>query len=205
MKIALFGATGGTGRQIAEQALSAGHAIRALVRDPARLAISDNNLTLISGDVLDAAAVAETVAGSDAVIVSLGVSNGSPADICSTGTQKVVGAMNEAGIRRLVVITSLGTGDSKNQVPFFFKMLMKTVLQSAMRDKNAQEAVVTASGLDWTIVRPGGLTDAPASGVYKFGLDPTLVAGQVSRADVAAFTLRQLHGDTFLHKTPAIT
>lgn len=205
MKIALFGATGGTGRHIVDQALTAGHSIQALVRDPACLSVSHEEFSPISGDVLNPAAVAETVAGADAVISALGVSNGSPADVCSRGTRHVIETMKADGIRRLVVITSLGVGDSKDQVPFAFKMLMGTVLKKVMADKQTQEALVRGSGLDWTIVRPGGLADSPATGDYKAGLDKNIVAGQVSRADVAAFVLRQLADDTYLYETPAIT
>ncbi len=205
MNIALFGATGGTGRQLLDQALAAGHAVTALARDPARLPVIHEQLTLVTGDVRDAAAVAAVVRGADAVIVTLGASQGSPADICSIGTAQVIAAMQQAGARRLVVITSLGVGDSKNQVPLAFKLLMKTALRAVMADKEAQEALVMASGLDWTIVRPGGLTHGPGSGQYRFGLDQNIVAGQVARADVAAFVLQQLGDDTFLYKTPAIT
>jgi uncharacterized protein YbjT (DUF2867 family) len=84
-------------------------------------------------------------------------------------------------------------------------MLMRTVLRKAMEDKERQEALVKASGLDWIIVRPGGLTDGPATGHYQAGLDPKISAGQVSRADVAAFVLQQLTDDTYLRQAPAIT
>jgi uncharacterized protein YbjT (DUF2867 family) len=83
--------------------------------------------------------------------------------------------------------------------------LMTTVLRKPMEDKERQEALVKASDLDWTIVRPGGLTDSPATGNYKSGLDPEIGAGQVSRADVAAFVLKQLTDLTYLHKAPAIS
>ena len=90
-------------------------------------------------------------------------------------------------------------------MPFAFKMLMNTVLKKAMDDKERQEALVKASGFDWIIVRPGGLTNGPATGSYKAGVDVKLTAGQVSRADVAAFVLLQLDDDTYLHQAPAIT
>jgi putative NADH-flavin reductase len=205
MKIALFGATGGTGQQIIAQALAAGHSIQALVRDPAHLSLQNPNLSLITGDVLDPAAVVRTLAGAEAAIVSLGNTANNPDWIVSNGTQVIVEAMKQGGPRRLVVITSLGVGDSKDQVPFAFKMLMKTVLRKPMEDKERQEQIVRASGLDWTIVRPGGLSNGPRTGNYRSGLDPKISAGQVSRADVAAFTLRQLDDATFLHQTPAIT
>jgi putative NADH-flavin reductase len=206
MRIAIFGATGGTGSQVVQQALAAGHQITALARDPSRLAASDPNLTSVAGSVLDAAAVEQTLAGADAVVVSLGNTANNPDFIVSQGTQAIVDAIGRlGGPRRMVVVSSIGVGDSKDQVPFAFKMLMKTVLRKAMEDKERQEALVKASGLDWIIVRPGGLTDAPATGQYQAGVDPKISAGQVSRADVAAFVLRQLTDDTYLRQTPAIS
>ncbi len=164
MKIAIFGATGGTGRQVVKQALAAGHEVTALARDPSQLDVSDPNLTVVAGSVLDAAPVQQVLQGADAAVVSLGNTANNP-----------------------------------------FKMLMKTALRKPMEDKERQEAMVKASGLDWTIVRPGGLTNGPATGQYKSGLDPKISAGQVARADVAAFVLLQLTDDTYVLKAPAIT
>lgn len=206
MHIAVFGATGGTGRRVVEQALAAGHKVTALVRNPAKLNLQHDHLTVVVGDVLDATKVEQTLADADATIVSLGNTPNNPDYIVSQGTQVIVDAMKRLGRpTRIVVVSSLGVGESKDQVPLAFKMLMKTVLKKPMEDKERQEAIVKASGLDWTIVRPGGLTDGPATGKYRAGLDPKIVAGQVSRADVAAFVLQQLTDDTYLHKAPAIT
>ena len=206
MQIAVFGATGGTGQQVVQQALAAGHSVTALVRDPSRLAAQDERLTVVEGDVLDRAKVDETVSGADAVIVSLGNTSNNPDYIVSCGTEVIVDAMTAAGIPvRLIVVSSLGVGESRDQVPFAFKMLMNTVLKKAIDDKERQEALVKASGFDWIIVRPGGLTNGPATGSYKAGVDVKLTAGQVSRADVAAFVLLQLDDDTYLHQAPAIT
>ena len=206
MQIAVFGATGGTGQQVVQQALAAGHSVTALVRDPSRLAAQDERLTVVEGDVLDRAKVDETVSGADAVIVSLGNTSNNPDYIVSRGTEVIVDSMTAAGKpMRLIVVSSLGVGESRDQVPFAFKMLMNTDLKKAIDDKERQEALVKASGFDWIIVRPGGLTNGPATGSYKAGVDVKLTAGQVSRADVAAFVLLQLDDDTYLHQAPAIT
>ena len=206
MRIAVFGATGGTGQQVVQQALAGGHAVTALVRDPARLAQHDVRLTVVQGDVLDRSRVDETIAGADAMIVSLGNTANNPDYVVSRGTQVIVDAMTDAGSPcRLIVVTSLGVGDSRDQVPFAFKMLMSTVLKKPMEDKERQEALVRASNLDWVIVRPGGLTNGPATGDYKAGVNVKLTASQVSRADVAAFVLQQLDNDTYLRQAAAIT
>jgi len=206
MKIAVFGATGGTGRQVVEQALAAGHQVTALARNPSKLMLANANLTVVTGNVLNAANVEETLQGADAVVVSLGNTESNPDYIVSLGTQVIVAAMQRMGApRRIVVVSSLGVGDSKDQVPFAFKLLMKSVLRKPMEDKERQEALVKASDLDWTIVRPGGLTNGPATGRYQSGLDTKIGAGQVSRADVAAFVLKQLTDSTYLHQAPAIS
>lgn len=203
MKLAVFGATGGVGRQIVEQALAAGDTVAALVRDKSKLPFQHAGLTVVEGNVLDAAAVERTLAGADAVLVSLGNTPDNPDMIVSQGTAVIIAAMQAAGVRRLVVISSLGVGDSKDQVPFFFKALIATALRKAFEDKEAQEKLVRAGNLDWTIIRPGGLTDGPATGQYRAGLERS-IGGQVSRADVAAFALRQLTDGEYIGKTPAI-
>ena len=205
MKLTVFGATGGTGKQVVEQALAAGHHVTALVRDPAKLTITHPALTVRRGNVLEPEDVFNSVSGAEAVVVSLGSTANNPDSVVSKGTANVVDAMQKAGVARLIVVTSLGVGESKDQVPFFFKALMATALRKTMQDKEAQETLVKASGLDWTIVRPGGLTDGPRTGQYRYGLDPKLVAGQVARADVAEFVLKQLTDTQFLRKAPAIT
>lgn len=206
MIIAVFGATGGTGQQVVRQALAMGHTVRALVREVGKLDLAHDRLMVIQGNVLDASKVEETLRGSDAVVVSLGNTANNPDFVVSQGTQVIVDAMQRLGQpRRIVVVSSLGVGESKDQVPLAFKMLMKSVLKKPMQDKERQEEIVKSSGLEWIIVRPGGLTDGPATGQYRAGLDPKIVAGQVSRADVAAFVLQQLTDDTYLRKAPAIT
>lgn len=204
MKLAVFGATGGTGREIVSQALAAGYEVTVLVRDPAKLSLSHDKLYLVIGDVLNAEKVEETLAGSEAVCCSLGNTANNPDFVVSDGTRNIIDCMIKQDIKRLVVVSALGVGDSHDQVALSFKMIMKTVLRKAYEDKERQEQMVRESDLDWIIVRPGGLTNGPATGEYQFGLDPAIGSGQVSRADVAAFVLQQLTDDTFLHQTPAI-
>ena len=203
MHIALFGATGGTGRQVVAQALAQGHRITALVRDPSKLT-PHPDLTLVTGDVLDPAAVARCLAGTDAVVCVLG-SHGSKTPIEARGTEQILTAMPDQGVRRLVVVTSLGVGESRAQLAWPWRLIMDLTLKAILEAKAEQERLVKASGLDWIIVRPGGLTDGPRTGAYRFGTDPTLKAGRVSRADVADFVLRQLSEDTFLHQAPTVT
>jgi putative NADH-flavin reductase len=205
MKIAVFGATGGTGRNIVEQALEAGHQVNILVRNPARLSDAARQATTITGDVLDAQKVHDTISGVDAVVVSLGSRSDSPDHTVSEGTKNIIDSMQKLGVNRLVVITSLGVGESKNQVPLVFKLVMKTIMRKIIADKERQEKFVQTSGLDWVIVRPGELSNDPPTGDYTYGVDPSIMAGKVSRGDVAAFVLRNIHDDQFLHQAVAIS
>jgi putative NADH-flavin reductase len=205
MRIAVFGATGGTGREVVRQALEQGHQVAALVRDPAKLTLEHPRLTIIAGNVLDAVPVERTVTGADAVVVSLGNTPNNPDKVVSQGTRQIVTAMQSQGIQRILVVTSLGVGDSKDQIPFFFKILTKTALRGVMADKEIQEEIVMQSGLNWTIVRPGGLVDGPPTGAYTAGLDKSIKAGQVSRGNVAAFVLQQIEDHRYLRATPSIT
>ncbi len=204
MQIALFGATGGTGRQVLLQALDQGHQVNALVRDPSKLPAGHIGLTPIPGDVLNQAAVDACIQGADAVVCVLGTRAGAE-PIESHGTRTIVKAMQTQGVRRLIAVTSLGVGDSRDQIPYFFKILMRIALKKTMAAKEEQERTIMESGLDWTIVRPGGLTDGPRTGTYNSGLDKTIMARRVSRADVADFVLRQLADDRYLRQTPAIS
>ena len=114
MKIAVFGATGGTGKQVVQQALAAGDQVTALVRDPAKLAVDSANLTVVTGTVLDAAKVEETLQGTDAVVVSLGNTDSNPDYVVSQGTQVIVDAMKQLGQpKRIIIVSSLGVGESK--------------------------------------------------------------------------------------------
>lgn len=204
MKLALFGATGGTGRQILAQAISAGHRVTALVRDQAKLDRTNRALTVIVGNVLQPADVDKAVAGADAVVCSLGNTANNPDMLVSKGTRQIIDAMQRYNVRRLIVVSSLGVGDSKHQVSFFFKVLMRTVLRKVIKDKEAQEAAVRATQLDWTIVRPGGLSDDPPTGLYRVGTE-NLTAGRIARADVADFILKELTRNEYIHQTPGIT
>ena len=205
MHIALFGATGGTGREIVRQAIEAGHEITALVRDTSKIKNKDDRLYMVIGDVLDINKVEETIAATDAVICTLGSTSNNPDDVVSQGTQNIVQAMQKQGLSRLVVVSSMGVGDSIEQVSLSFKMLTKTVMRKAIEDKERQEAIVENSGLEWIIVRPSGLSNGPQTGSYQTGADPNIEANQISRADVAEFVLQQLTDDTFLQQKTAIT
>lgn len=204
-KIVIFGATGKTGRELVKQGTERGHAVTAFVRNPKRLPFHHLNLRLVTGDVLDSETLATAVAGQDAVLVALGSRSLGKTSVRATGTRHIVAAMHQHGVRRLIVMTSLGVGESYTQLSWLPRLTVRTVLRNVIADHAAQEDIVTHSNLDWTIVRPGGLNDGAYTGQYIYGLDPNLNPGSISRADVADFMLKQLESTQFVGQTPVIT
>ena len=206
MKIIVFGATGTIGSQLIEHALVQDHQVTAFTRKPAALAINDQKLTCYTGDVLDGGAVADAVKGHDAVLIALGA--GRKGKIRSAGTQHVIKAMQRHGIRRLICLSTLGAGDSRSVLNFFWKRIMfGLLLREAYADHEAQEQLIRQSDLDWTIVRPGAFTNGPATGDYQHGFQSTVkhLKLKISRADVADFMLGQLNDDAYLHQAPGLS
>lgn len=192
MRITVFGATGGTGRHVVEQALAAGHEVTAVVRDPARLPARDG-LTVVTARLDDREAVRRAVTGADAVIDTLGAPPGSGPTTLRTDTARVVtAAMREAGVRRLVVVSASGAHTTGDALPV--RLLVKPVLGWFLRhqfaDMRAMEDVVRASGLDWTIVLPPQLVDEPATGRIRRRVGANVRGSyRITRADLAAAVL----------------
>ncbi len=207
MKIVVFGATGGTGRLIVEQALALGHAVTAFVRDPARMNVAHPNLRLVQGDILDPAAVIQALQGQDAVLCALGMPLMNKDGLRAAGTRNIIDAMQTCDVRRLICLSSFGVGDSYALLPISYRFLVAPlVLRHVLADHARQETYIRDSDLDWTIVRPVNLTDGPAAGVYLQGTQRPnrRLKMKVSRADVAAYMLEQLDGG-YLHQTPYLS
>ncbi|GAB2533372.1 NAD(P)-dependent oxidoreductase [Spirosoma aerophilum] len=208
MQLLVIGATGGTGRQVVEQALQQGHFVTAFVRDPAKLTSQHPNLTIITGDVLQPETLLPAVRRQDAVICSLGSRPGQKDEAVAIGTKYLIDAMTKAGIKRLLVVSSLGVGSSYEEASLPTKLFVKTVLSGVIAEKEKQEQFVRESNLDWTIVRPTGLSNGPITRKYRLGehLPFTLFdIPRISRADVAAFLLDQLDKEDFRKTAVTIT
>jgi putative NADH-flavin reductase len=205
MKLLIVGATGGTGLCLVDQALAAGHQVTAFVREPAKLRTTHANLSVVKGDVLDAASMAGAVKDQEAVLCALGTRDRSKTNVTvSQGTKNLLAAMKAHGVKRLIVETALGVGDSKAHAGFLVNsILVPLFLKASNLEKERQEAMVKESGLEWTIVRPGGLTDKPLSGKVR-GADDRSVSRMVSRADVASFMLQQVGSATWVGKGVAV-
>lgn len=206
MNLTLFGATGSVGRHLVQQALENGHQVCAFGRNSTRLELGHKSLCFINGDVTHYDEVDAAVKGADAVLCTLGA--GRKGLLRTAGTRNIVLAMQTHRVRRLVCQTTLGAGESRGNLDFFWKYLMFGILlRSAMADHETQEAVVRASDLDWTIVRPGAFTNGPKTGKYRedFKSDDRSLALKISRADLAAFMLRQLNDRKYAGRSVGVS
>lgn len=208
MRVAIFGATGRTGRHLLEQALAAGHEVRALVRDPARTPVRHERLAVVEGDVMDAARVEETVAGTDAVLVALGHTKTSPSDVQAAGTRNILAAMRKHGVRRIVSLTGAGVPDPNDAPKLWnkaFSFLLKRLQPEVLEDAEKHAELIRGSDLDWVIVRGPRLTDAPGKGTVRVGYVGKGTGPSVPRADVARFMLEQLTSDAHLRDAPMVS
>lgn len=202
MKLSIIGGSRGTGAALATLARDAGHEVTVLSRSGA----APEGVRAVAGDATDPAAIRGAVAGADAVVVTVGGAKGVRHQRAAV-TRAVIEAMREVGARRLVVQSSLGAGDSGSQMPAVLRVLMKAVLAGPLADHDAQEAAVFASGLDWTVVRPTGLRNAPAKGTWRAQVvgDSGTLGGSIPRADLAAYLLEVLGDDATIGTAPGVS
>jgi putative NADH-flavin reductase len=208
MNIVIIGATRGMGLQLLEQALQAGHNVTALARDHKKLTRQHERLNVMQGDILDPDSVQRALAGQEAVCVTIGIGvTWKPVTVFSLGTKNVLDAMHQHGVRRLICVTGIGAGDSRGHGGFLYDCLVNPLLlKTIYADKDRQEALIRAIDTDWTIVRPGFLTNGPMTREYRVITDLRgVTAGKISRADVAHFILEELTGNRYLKQTPLLT
>ena len=194
MKLTVFGATGGTGTSLVEQALGAGHDVTAVVRDPARLAVpAQPGLRVVTADVLDPAAIGPALAVADAVMSAVGPHGTGRTTISQDSTRSIIQAMQDAGLQRLLTVSgSVVTDDGEGAVMrYLLKPAVRgTFLRNVCADMRRAEEEVRNSRLDWTIMRPPRLTGKVATGTYRTATDRNLRHGTtISRADLAACML----------------
>jgi uncharacterized protein YbjT (DUF2867 family) len=201
MNLVVLGATGGTGRLVVEQALAAGHTVTALVRSPEKLAVRNPNLHVVAGQATDPSAVARALDRADALISTLG-GGGS---VISDSTQAIVEAAHEAGVSRVVLLSSfLVERDRFNPVT---RLLTGIAMGSMIKDKSAGEKALRESNLDWTIVYASSLTDGPGRGQVAVLTETGrwALSQRIARADVAAWLLRAATSPETSRRTVSIT
>lgn len=206
MNILVIGASSGVGEQLVQAALQSGHRVTALSRRPQRLHASGSYLTKVAGDFANPDDLSAVITGQDAVCVCVGVApTRKPVDLFSKGTKALL-AMMQPG-QKLIAVTGIGAGNSRGHGGFFYdRLIQPLLLKSIYEDKDRQEALIESSSTDWLIVRPGFLGKGKASGNYHIAenLDG-IRAGKISRADVAAFMLKQLERPSLFGKKILLT
>jgi uncharacterized protein YbjT (DUF2867 family) len=209
MRITVFGATGGTGRRLVEQAIAEGNEVVAYVRNPSKLDMENEHLTVVQGELTDEELIEKAVKGVDAVISLLGPRGGSKSKPLTHGIQNIIAAMKKQGVRRLVITSTLSAKDPNDLPDFKTKSLVnlvKVTMHDAYEDIVSTAETVRNSDLDWTIVRLTMLNNKPKSGKVRAGyVGRGDVGTWISRADVADFMLKQVQDTKYLRQAPAIT
>jgi putative NADH-flavin reductase len=204
--IVIIGASRGIGLELLDQSLQRGHRVTALFRNSQVLARRHERLRMEIGNAVDQDVLNTAVAGQDVVCWTVGIKPTlKPVTVFSEGTQRLLRAMKDANIRRLICVTGIGAGDSRGHGGFFYdRIINPLLLRTIYEDKDRQEELIRASDMDWIIVRPGFLTNWPLTRHYRVLTDLTgVTARKISRADVAHFmleniTLKEYVGQTLL-------
>ena len=211
MNVTVFGATGKIGRLVVASLLEAGHHIIVYARNPAKLGITDANLTVREGALTDQRAIRESVRGSDAVISALGPSLklGAKGTPIADGTANIVAAMRAEGVQRFIGLATPSVPDPRDHSTLkahVLPVMAGIMFPNALRELRGMTKAVVESDLDWTVARITSPTDKPAKGTVRAGyLGRDKVGSAMSRADIAAFLVAQLTDENFVNALPAIS
>ncbi len=208
--VLIIGASRGIGLAATRTLLERGHRVRAFARAAAAMPLEHERLEKMDGDARSAADVREALEGVDAVVCALGVPFDlrlftGPITLFSAATRVLLPAMQEAGVARLVVITGFGAGDCLSAIHPLQRLGFNLVFGRAYADKSVQEEMIKASALEWTLVRPGVLTNGSARADYQVLVSPDEWRnGIVSRASVADFVAKSLEDQTYVGEAPVL-
>ena len=206
MNLFVVGSTGPLGREFLAQAMEASHVVRALARNPSALKPAPG-LEVVRGDVFDQPSLDAAARGQDAAVVILGLPFSAlrkPTNLYSQGTRNVIVALKRASVRRFIVVSSFGVGDSRRDANLLERAFFTLALRGAYADKNLQEQAVRESGIDYTIVRPTRFTTSAGSGRYTASVGPGPVPSPMARADVARFILDAIGAGEYVGKTVSL-
>jgi len=208
MKIVVFGATGGMGSCVVEQALDAGYVVTAFVRTPSKLTVQHPNLNVVLGDVVNAEAVANVIAKHEAVLSVLGPTRPPIPYMMEIAAKNIVAGMQKYGLRRIVSTTGAGVRQSEDQPKFidhFIAAMLNLLAKDVVLDSAANVNVIQSSELDWTVVRFPRLMDGAHTGTYRVGYLGKDSSSQISRADGADFVLKELVEQKWVRKLPVVS
>lgn len=199
MKLIIFGASGGTGRLVTEMALAQGHDVTAFVRSPEKLNIDNPKLTVVKGDIMDAEAVKNAVAGHDAAMALLNTIEPAQFAMFEQGAKNIVEGLKAQGVKLFSWTSSFGVPDGFERDPYYEENFRQGQLKDVYAEGRKAEAIVTESGLDWILVRPPMLLDMPPTGNYRIVDTPPLDMRMISRQDLAEFMLKSIQDPKYIH------
>lgn len=206
--VLIIGASDGIGRETLTEAINAGHRVRAFSRSANMISVSDPYLETVRGDARKEEDVEAALEDINVVVQSLGVGAGDlfrPVNLFSEATRILVAAMQRRNVKRLIAVTGFGAGESRNAISCLQRLPFRFFLGRAYDDKDIQERLIAKSSLDWTIVRPGILTNGPRTGRYRVLVDAAQWRnGVISRADVAHFIVRSIDNDEYIREAPVL-
>ncbi|SED22443.1 NAD(P)H-binding [Nocardioides exalbidus] len=213
MRVLVVGASRGTGAELVAELVERGHVVTAFSRQPGT---HPDGVRTVTGDVLDADAVAKALVGQDAVAITLGIPDNpfkvrltrrasSRLDVRSAGTRVVLDAMREHDVRRLVVQSTYGIGDTYRHLPLALKAFFSLAIRPQVDDHERQERMVRESGLGWTVVRPTVLNDGPTDEPAHVSTGDTIPTMKVSRRQVARVEADALEDDGLVSRVLSVT
>lgn len=198
MRLAILGATGGIGRLLLSLSLDQGHSVTAFARAPQKIALSAPRLNVIGGDLYDVEQMAKAIHGSDAVLSAFGPTTLRRSHLRRDFGRTVVHAMRLSGASRFIHVSS---AFCFRQGGLLYSVMSNTLFRNVTDDHCDADNELAQSGLEWTILRPPRLLDKPAIGnlrVVAGGLPKS--AYTISRADVAAFMLKEAVAPRYIHQ-----
>jgi len=207
--IAIFGGTGLTGKLVLEKALQNGYKVHALVRNPDKIKVTDSNLTIMQGDVLNPNDVQKTIQGSDLVLSLFGHVKGSPEWLQTNGTKNIIEAMEQSGVEKIISLSGGGLPFPEKDKPRFpdkmIRFIMKIAVPKVLNDAIRHAEVLGKSNLNWMIVRGPRLTNDQPKHNYRVGWVGVNASTKISRADLADFIVKQIESDEFKHQMPFVS
>ena len=214
-KILILGATGRTARYAIPLALAKGYEVVALVRNPAKIDVRSDRLTVVTGLPTQINDIRKAMQGCDAVLSFLSPLTRGEAisirkidrpHILERSIANAIQVMQEYSIKRIMVLSTIGAGDSWKYTPWYVKLLARlTNFKVIFEDHNAQERLVEASGTDWTIARAAGLNEKETTGKLIVTYDHTPKPFRMSRKLLAEFFIDNLYTGTYFHKAPILS
>jgi putative NADH-flavin reductase len=216
MKILILGSTGRLGQQLVNEALKRGHDIHVLVRDENKVLAHLGNVTVFEGLPTDKAVLEKAMKTCDVILSALNISRTSdfpfaplrtPKDFLSKTAENIIELMPKTNVKHAIIVTAQGVNETKKDIPFWFRWIIdNTNVKYPYLDHEKQEDLFSQSKVNWTIIRPVGLTNVMQSKAIQVSQNntpkPTLM---ISRFDTAKFMLDESENLRYFGKMVTIS